>query len=195
MYNPFLCTANSSFAVFLFLSFSLHLSSLFLCLCLCSFLSLSEHASQWEWISQHRQRPRGRCGGWDLLYPASVSTSCSLTHTPLLLPLFLSSLSHLVPIPRMNSVLHLLCINPSFVSHGISGSACLYPSLISLRQNSVSSSSLRSREIYALTFVRGEQRTVTVGCHHTTNWRSFDGENLGGSDLSTVASNMPYTFM
>ena len=79
MCNPLCC-----YFIFLFLSLSLSLS-LFLHLSsppllLRSSLSLSEHASEWEWISQHRQRPRGRRGGGDLLYPASVSNAPSLTH-------------------------------------------------------------------------------------------------------------------
>lgn len=91
MSDPFLLLVNSS--LFLFLSTSVNF---FPFLCCCSSLSLSEHASQREWISQHRQRPRGRRRGWDLLYPAGVSISPSFTDTPFLLLLFLSFLTHLL---------------------------------------------------------------------------------------------------
>lgn len=143
------------FLSFFFLSFFLHPFSLPLCLC-CS-LSHSEHASQREWISQHRQRPRGRRGGRDLLYPVSVSTSPSLIHTTS--PPSIPQLSQSPSVSPKDGPPS--CISPilalDYYPWYVCGSACFCPSLISQNQTSVSSSAQRFGRINALTLVRGEQ--------------------------------------
>lgn len=104
-YSVFRCIIISFWLIHLSFCFSPHLSIFFPFLCCCSSLSLSEHASQREWIRQHRQRPRGRRRGWDLLYPAGVSISPSFTDTPFLLLLFLSFLTHLLSGLRTDCIL------------------------------------------------------------------------------------------